>query len=114
MDLEVAADILSELISMIPHSWLRQRLETTDVSELSKRELEKHGLSVSDKNKVTAVVPTARWLAKWHAFVGRMTDGDELWYFESPAETWAGLSGAAGYALVRSGQIIDSLTSRRS
>ena len=32
----------------------------------------------------------------------------ELWYFESPPETWNSLCGRAGYAVVEDGKIVDA------
>lgn len=37
--------------------------------------------------------------------VGRR--GDELWWYDSPPETWEQLCGRAGWALVRAGRVID-------
>ena len=34
--------------------------------------------------------------------------GQELWYFESPQETWDALCGRAGYATVEGGKVIDA------
>ena len=34
--------------------------------------------------------------------------GQELWYFESPQETWNSLCGRAGYAIVEAGKIVDT------
>ena len=36
----------------------------------------------------------------------RILDGDELWAYSSPSESWTKLIGRAGYALVRDGRII--------
>jgi len=38
-----------------------------------------------------------------------MGEGDELWEFRSPPACWAHLMGREGYALVRGGQIIESI-----
>ena len=44
---------------------------------------------------------------RWErAFKARMTDRDELWEFDSPAEYWEGLAGREGVALVRDGRPI--------
>jgi hypothetical protein len=99
---------------MIPDSWLKERLQTTDVQELSGRESMRLGLSDSDFRELVARGPSPQWLEKWRVFISQMGAGDELWFFESPPETWAGLAGAAGYALVRAGRIIDTVPIRRS
>ena len=99
---------------MIPESWLKERLETTDVQELSKRELTRLGLSESDLQALSAKGASPWWLEQWRVFISQMGAGDELWFFESPAETWNSLAGRAGYALVRSGRVVASLVSRKS
>ena len=40
---------------------------------------------------------------QWRAFKAAMQPGDEIWWFSSPADSWAALAGRAGLALVRSG-----------
>ena len=99
---------------MIPESWLKERLQTTDVRELLERELMGSGLSDRDLERLLAGGPSPQWVVKWQALIAKMIAGDELWFFESPSETWGRFAGAAGYALVRSGHIVDSITSRRS
>jgi hypothetical protein len=99
---------------MIPDSWLKERLQTSDVQELSKRELMRLGLSDSDFRELLARGPSPQWVEKWGAFLSQMGAGDELWFFESPPERWSGLAGATGYALVRAGRIIDTIATRRS
>jgi len=99
---------------MVPDSWLKERLQTSDVQELSKRELIRLGLSDSVFRELVARGPSPEWLEKWRAFISQMGAGDELWFFESPPETWAGIAGVAGYALVRAGRIIDTVATRRS
>ena len=51
----------------------------------------------------------AAWMEKWHALVGKMEPGDELWAYNTPKELWQMLGGRAGYAVKRSGEIIDDL-----
>lgn len=46
---------------------------------------------------------------RWKEFLGRMAPGDELWEFMSSPESWACLAGRAGIALVREGEIVDSI-----
>lgn len=41
--------------------------------------------------------------------LARLREGDELWWYETPQETWDALCGRAGFALVRDGEIV-SLT----
>ena len=44
----------------------------------------------------------------WMEFQKQIQEGDELWNFSSPAESWRMLCGRAGIALVRNGEIVDS------
>ena len=46
---------------------------------------------------------------QWEQLKSEMLEGDELWDFSSPPETWAHLAGRAGIALVRDGKVIRSL-----
>jgi hypothetical protein len=101
-------------LTMISESWLKERLETTDAQDLFKRELMSFGLSDSDLHELLARGPSPRWAGKWREFLGQMVAGDELWFFESPPETWSTFAGRAGYALVRSGHIVDFIVSRKS
>lgn len=48
--------------------------------------------------------------AGWLALVAKMQEGDELWTFDSPLETWENLCGRTGYSIVRDGEIIASLS----
>lgn len=43
----------------------------------------------------------------WNMFHTEKLDEDELWHFKSPLETWKGLCGTAGYALVRNKKVIE-------
>jgi hypothetical protein len=99
---------------MISKSWLLEQMETTDVRELAKHELAGSGISDSDLQKLVADGLSPRWMEKWRAFIGKMVMGDELWFFESPPESWQAFQGRRGYALIRSGQIVASIVSSRS
>ena len=46
---------------------------------------------------------------RWRALVSKMQDADELWTFSSSDESWVHLGGRAGIALVRRGEIVDSI-----
>jgi hypothetical protein len=41
----------------------------------------------------------------WHVFGRNYDAADQLWYFESPVETWNGPSGRCGYLITRNGQL---------
>jgi hypothetical protein len=51
---------------------------------------------------------------KWERLKGKMAPGDELWFFTSPPHTWVHLMGREGYAVVRQGEVIDSLITSQS
>ncbi len=42
---------------------------------------------------------------RWHVFARQFGQGDRLWYFESPAETWSGPFGRCGYLITRHGRL---------
>ncbi len=48
--------------------------------------------------------PSTKW-DRWHVFGRRYQAGDQLWYFESPAETWNGPFGRCGYLITRDGRL---------
>ena len=53
--------------------------------------------------------PCEDWLKSWTSLKEAMQEGDELWTYCSPAETWEHLCGRAGYAVVRDGEIVDDI-----
>lgn len=42
----------------------------------------------------------------WQKLKSEAGDGDELWAFENPSNTWKKLGRHTGYALVRNGKIL--------
>lgn len=49
---------------------------------------------------------------QWLRFKDQMQEGDEIWYYKTPIETWTKWlppCGREGYALVRDDQIIDEI-----
>src|SRR5438105_4131275 len=53
-------------------------------------------------------------LANPEYLLSKMQDGDELWEFCSPPDSWAHMAGRAGIALVRGGNVLDSIVSMRN
>jgi hypothetical protein len=51
---------------------------------------------------------------KWERLKAQLLEGDELWEFCSPPESWAHRKGRQGYAIVRRGTIVDALTTTMS
>jgi len=47
-------------------------------------------------------------------FNEQLQEGDELWEFVSPPETWKHLCGRAGICIVRKGEVIDSYITKLS
>jgi hypothetical protein len=48
----------------------------------------------------------------WLRFKGQMKEGDEIWHYKSPPETWTvwfPLCGREGYALVRDDKVVDEI-----
>ena len=48
---------------------------------------------------------------RFDKFKAQIMDGDELWYYESNLQP---LSGTGGYAIIRNGVVVDSITAWRS
>ncbi len=47
--------------------------------------------------------------SQWLYMLGIMTDGDRLFEFRSPVESWKSFAGIEGIALVRNGEIVADL-----
>lgn len=92
--------------------WLQERCESLDAQDIWQREMEKLELYDEDKRKLLEISQQLkRWATeKWKPFVADLSDGDEVWRFSSPPETWNQFCGCAGYAVVRDGEIIRTLT----
>lgn len=99
---------------MIPSDWLRERLDTTDATELARRDLARLGVDQADWEHLLGSGPFAQWRRRWRAFLEPMRPGDELWRYESSRESMAQLAGAAGYAIVRDGNPIACLHAWRT
>jgi hypothetical protein len=56
--------------------------------------------TVQNKRPSSPPVPNDRW----RAFLAQMQEGDELWTFCTPPETWEHMAGLGGIALVRRGK----------
>ena len=51
---------------------------------------------------------TAEEYSAWYAVTVVIQEGDVVWRFSSPPDSWKYLAGQAGFALVRDGQIVHS------
>ncbi len=68
---------------VVPESWLSERISVEQAAAL-------FGRANALKQK-------------WEALKAQMVQGDELWRYSSPPETWRALIGRSGIALVRNG-----------
>ena len=50
---------------------------------------------------------------QWRAFLAQMQEGDELWIFCSPAESWEHMAGRGGIAVVRHGKVVGTFVTLR-
>jgi hypothetical protein len=80
--------------------WLRKRV-TPEEAEASNM--------VRSEQLGPDPVPFGFVNADWKELLAQMSEGDELWEFRSPPETWVRLCGSAGYALIRRGKVIASV-----
>jgi hypothetical protein len=56
----------------------------------------------TDQNELPSSPPVLN--DRWRAFLAQMQEGDELWTFCTPPETWEHNAGLGGIALVRDGK----------
>ena len=80
--------------------WLRRK---TTLEEYQERRLDVGGRL--GPASVTFDYQSRRWLD----FKRQIQEGDELWEFRSPFQTWLHLRGRQGICIVRDGEIIDSI-----
>ena len=45
----------------------------------------------------------------WNNLKSELQDGDELWLFSSPNETWTNMCGRGGICIVRDGEVFKSM-----
>lgn len=99
---------------MIPFEWLRERLDSSDVEDLLRRDLQRMGVDRSDWHPLLEGAAGARSRQRWADFIAKMKPGDELWRYESSGESRGDFADTAGYAIVREGKPVETLTSWRS
>ena len=80
-------------------TWLTHRI-TTKISKTEFKDSKKDLRNVSDPFNLETY--------NWDNLKSQMKEGDELWVFSSPNDTWRNLSGRAGVCIVRDGEIIKS------
>lgn len=79
---------------------------------MSIEEIEKKSTEEISECKDCPQVPFGFQNAKWEKFKSEYKDGDIILYFHTNRESWAGLYGREGYALVRGKEIIDSILTK--
>jgi len=47
---------------------------------------------------------------EWEAFKSNIKEGDELWEWSTSQSSWDMLRGSSGYAILRNGEVISSMT----
>lgn len=77
----------------IQKEWLTQRVENAPTAP----------------HRNLAAMPAMRIRMVWQKLKSEAEEGDELWAFENPSNTWKKLGRHNGYALVRNGKIVKSV-----
>lgn len=67
-------------------------------------EVEKESLCYVEQ--VEKSIPFGFAFSKWNKLKDQFQEGDELWKYSSPSETWQRMHGRAGYCIVRSDEIV--------
>jgi hypothetical protein len=75
--------------------WLVRRVTVAEAEAANVTHLLEPGLDPA---------PFDRANARWRNLVAQASDGDELWQFGSPQDTWKRLAGRTGYAIMRDGE----------
>lgn len=79
--------------------------EPVTVEEIESRSL----AELRKTNGHAPMVPFGGRNAAWEDFKAHVQPGDQIVYFRSPQDTWEGLYGRAGYALVREGVVVHAI-----
>lgn len=77
----------------ILNEWLTQRVENAPTAQ----------------HRNLPEMPAMRIRMAWQKLKSQARDGDEVWAFENPSNTWKKLGRHTGYALVRNGKIVQSV-----
>jgi hypothetical protein len=76
----------------VPDEWLTKRAENSPTTE----------------HRNLSEMANMRIRMAWQKLRNEMQEGDELWAFENPSNTWKKLGHHNGYAIVRNGNIVKS------
>ena len=77
----------------IPKEWLTQRAENRPVTQ----------------HRDLSPMTSLRIRREWEKLRAQAEEGDELWFFANPSNTWKKLGKYTGYALVRGSKIVQSV-----
>ena len=77
----------------ITPEWLTQRVENAPTSY----------------HRTLAPMAALRIRMAWQKLKRQATEGDEMWAFQNPSNTWKKQGKHTGYALVRDGRILQSV-----
>jgi hypothetical protein len=86
--------------SYVPKNWLIKRITVGEAEAAH---------MVIDGRPGLGPVPFGFLNKEWRALLDQMTQDDELWEYSSSSESWKALAGRAGIALVRNGEVVDSI-----
>lgn len=81
---------------VIPKDWLGTAVSVQDAEE----------------DNMVGGVPFGELSDEWEEFKSAMIEGDSVWGFCSPPDSWQNLAGRAGYALLRNGSVVKCITVR--
>jgi len=84
-------------------SWLKRKLTVGEAENL---------YMVKDDRLGPEPVPFGFLNESWKELLSWIKEGDELWEFSSPQETWECMAGREGIVLIRKGKMIGSIITR--
>lgn len=79
-------------MAKIPNDWLTERAGNRPTAE----------------HRALPEMAGLRIRREWEKLRGQMQEGDELWAFANPSNTWKKVGRQTGYAVVRKGKIVAS------
>lgn len=81
---------------------------------MTTKEIEKESMKEISKCKRCPQVPFGFQNDKWEKFKSKYKSGDAIFYFHSDKNSWQGLYGREGYALIRGKEVIDVILTAMS
>lgn len=92
---------------MIEKEWLVKKWTVDEVEAYELKELSK---CRPDWVGTYLFKPFGMRSSDWESFKDRIDEASEIWSFSSSPLSWSCLCGRAGYALVKDGEVIDTIT----